>query len=838
MAKILAAGLESWIVRQIALRLPGTSIVELAEPDLVDAERNQQPGDLLILDHSLAAPKTPDLLARLRRVLPELPIIYCLDADAGAMLVRRLLLDLKANEIMFHPMDAGALAERAAALLQLRYDPAGERESTDGRERALKRRLAGVWNRSRSRMLERLGVLDRASAALLHGSLEPGLRTQAESEAHKLAGSLGTFGLHAASRFASEMEHLLRNDSMRSEARARRYADVAGALRAEIERSPALGHAGGNRSESARAPLLLVEGDEELAAQLIDQAAARDWRWEPAPNLNAARSLMPEVNPSVVLVDSDGLERGSDTLAFLKELSRRRPPVPALIMTSGSDLMDRVEVARLGGRGFFPRNLPPGEIVDAALAGLDRMQSSRALVLAVDDDPAVLDVLAALLGSSGIRFAGISDPLRFWDALQGSPPDLLILDVQMPSISGIELCRVMRNDPRWASTPVIFLTAFADAIAVERAFAAGADDFVAKPIVGPELITRITNRLERTRLMKETAEIDSISGLANRTRFRRAFGDFIRLADRLGQPMGMAVLSVDGLRHINETHGPASGDEVVRRLGEHFRQEFRSEEIAARYAANDFTIGLYGLDRPGSLRRIEEVARAFEQQVFGEESSGHSMHAGLKAGATFSVTLSGGVAAYPEDGSDLDSLLRAAGEGRTRASEAGGGRLLAARASDERLDGPRLTDLAVVSGDEAIASVLLRALESAGYRVRALRNGLAAARVLSGVAPSLQARVIVIDLDLPNVDGLALCRQIAGHDAPNPSHLIVLSSAALGREAALALEAGAEDYIARPVDVPVLIERVRRALESSAPGSTVVQQATVAGPLCRRAAAR
>ncbi len=854
------AGLDSRLASHLGQQLPGNSIVELAAGDLGLQEALEKPSDLLIIDHAFAAPhaggtpalpgQTPELLVRLRRTSPELPVIYCLEPEAEGKFVRQLILEFKVNEILFHPVDADELARKIASLLGLRFESetAIDIGYAAGSRSGLNARLADAWKRSRSRMLERLELLDSASAALLEGRLEPGLRKQAEMDAHRMAGSLGTFGLDAGSRFAREMEHALGSDSMRSPAHARRFQELAAALRAEIERSGSAGVLPAFSEERAGRPryLLLVENDADLAARLIEQAAARGSSWEAAADLAAARAAL-NLNPlagsstatlgcakekaqavtrhsqewlchcpSAVLVDMDATGH-DEMLAFLSELSGRRPPLPVLVLTSGGNLMDRVEVVRLGGCGFFPRGLPPDEIVEAALATLERVTSPPARVLAVDDDPAVLDVLASLLGSSAIRLNGLSDPLRFWDALEGSPPDLLLLDIQMPSVSGIELCRVMRNDPRWAATPVIFLTSVTDRSTVERAFASGADDFIAKPIAGPELVTRITNRLERTRLLRNAAEKDQLSGLANRLRFRRAFSDFLALADRHGQPMGLALLNVDRLDRINETHGLAAGDEVVRQLGSHLRHEFRSEEIPARWGGNDFTVGLYGLDRAGSVQRIGEVLRTFGQRFFIGASA-----------EEFRVTLSGGVAAYPDDGSGLDGLLRAAGHARLRACEAGGDRLLVACSAPQTWDGICLIDLAVVTGDEATASVLEDAFERNGYSVRALRHGLAAARTLCGLHKTLRPRVMLIDLELPFIDGLTLFRRLAAEGALEHSRAIVLSSASMGREAALALELGAEDHVARPVDLPVLIERVQRTLESPGPQSGLVERFGIA----------
>ncbi|HEV2426219.1 MAG TPA: response regulator [Terriglobia bacterium] len=820
MAKILIAGLESWLKPALAQGLPGSSLVTLPGPDASIVEAAPESADLLILNHNFAAPATPEFLARLRQTLPEIPVIYCLDPDAQGKLVRRLIIELKVSEIIFHPVDAGALIQKVAALLQLPCGPmpgiAGE-DGSIASHSVLKARLADLWKRSRAKMLERVEVLEMAGAALLEGTLEPALRSRAEGEAHKLAGSLGTFGLHAATGFAREIEHALRSDSLLAETQAHRFSELAAALRAEIERARDL-EGGEPPCECVRCPLLLVTSDAELAAGIIEQAAARGWRCDAASDLAEARAAISGLNPAAALVDIGSLGRREDAVAFLGELSNLQPPLPALILTSGGNLMDRVEVVRAGGRGFFPRTLPPAEIVEAALAALDRLFSPSARVLAVDDDPAVLDLLAALLGPAGISCTGLSDPLCFWEALEGAPPDLLILDIQMPSVSGIELCRAMRNDPRWAATPVIFLTALTDSRSVESVFNSGADDFVAKPIVGPELITRIMNRLERTRLLRNAAEADPLSGLANRLKFRRVFADFLRLADRHGQPMGLALLRVDELSGINEAHGAAAGDEVVRQLGSHLRHEFRSEEIAARRAANDFAVGLYGLDRPGSVRRVDEVLHTFSERRFTGASA-----------EDFRVTLSGGVAAYPEDAAGLDGLLRAAAEARLRASESGGGRLLTASAAYESRGGVRLIDLAIVTSDEATVSVLLHILQPDGYRVRALRHGLAAARALCGPDRTLRPRVMLIDLELPGIDGLTLLGQLAGEDALEHSRVIALSSAATRPEAALALDLGAEDYIARPVDLPVLAARLRRALESPEPQSSMVRRQAAAG---------
>ncbi|QZZ19584.1 response regulator [Leptothermofonsia sichuanensis E412] len=123
-------------------------------------------------------------------------------------------------------------------------------------------------------------------------------------------------------------------------------------------------------------------------------------------------------------------------------------------------------------------------------------------VLAVDDDPLVLETLRQFLPHWGIEISTLSDPLQLWDVLATEMPDLLILDVDMPQVSGIELCRAIRNESAWSGLPILFLTAYRNPEIVLQMYSAGADDYVSKPFIEPEIVTRIFNRLERNRLLR------------------------------------------------------------------------------------------------------------------------------------------------------------------------------------------------------------------------------------------------------------------------------------------------------------------------------------------------
>ncbi len=118
-------------------------------------------------------------------------------------------------------------------------------------------------------------------------------------------------------------------------------------------------------------------------------------------------------------------------------------------------------------------------------------------VLVVDDDPSFLLTLPQQLQGYGFQVSTLDDPRQFWAVLEGVKPDVLILDIQMPQMSGLELCQRLRSAANWQKLPVMFLSVFADAKTQHDAFAAGADDYLYKPITAQVLGDRIHQRLHR-----------------------------------------------------------------------------------------------------------------------------------------------------------------------------------------------------------------------------------------------------------------------------------------------------------------------------------------------------
>ncbi|HEY9826980.1 MAG TPA: response regulator transcription factor, partial [Stenomitos sp.] len=208
----------------------------------------------------------------------------------------------------------------------------------------------------------------------------------------------------------------------------------------------------------------------------------------------------PQVSFDVILLDLAFASTGENGLAFLAELTHQFPTIPVIVLTGCDRLADRVEVARLGGRAFVQKPIVPQTLLQTVSQILTQSSDTPQRVLVVDDDAQLLENFQTLLEPWGVQVITLDHAQQFWETLEASAPDLLILDLEMPQFGGLELCRAVRNDPYWGETPILILATHPTDTDVQQVFSAGADDYVIKPIREPELVARVLNRLERERM--------------------------------------------------------------------------------------------------------------------------------------------------------------------------------------------------------------------------------------------------------------------------------------------------------------------------------------------------
>src|SRR3954468_2879237 len=438
-----------------------------------------------------------------------------------------------------------------------------------------------------------------------------------------------------------------------------------------------------------------------------------------------------------------------------------------------------------------------------AASAFEAAQLEGRRVLVVDDEPMMSRGLTSLLGRRGLAVTALNDPLKFWGALEEVKPNLILLDLEMPKLSGTELCRAVRNDRRWSALPVIFLTGHTDQASIQRIFAAGADDYVGKPFVPAELTVRIESRLTGVKARRTPLETDPLTGLATGGKATELIERFLRLARRKSDPYSVAVLQVDAFASLASTFGRPTANNVLRAIGELLPRSFRGEDVAGWWGGADFTVGMYGSTKEHAAIKLAQICAKVADQSF-IAADGRPVH----------VSCSAGVAQYQTDGDTVPSLWDSAHKALKEARAEGSARV---GISGIALTGPltRRVDVAVIDDDTALVSLLQHAMESRSLSVATFADGETAVAALTGSSPEIRARLILLDVDLPALNGLEVLRRLKASEVTRVSNVVILTARTGERDILSALELGAADHIPKPFSVPVLMHKVRAVLRQN-----------------------
>ncbi len=473
----------------------------------------------------------------------------------------------------------------------------------------------------------------------------------------------------------------------------------------------------------------------------------------------------------------DGVSIAEQLLALRRELTKH----PTALPTSG-----------------LAASIPD----DPSAAAFDVSQLEGKRVLVVDDEPMMSRGLTALLARKGLAVTALNDPLRFWSVLDEAKPNLILLDLEMPRMNGTELCRVVRADPRWSELPVVFLTGHTDPASVQRMFAAGADDYVGKPFVPAELVMRLESRLSGARARRPPVETDPLTGLATPRKATELIERFLRLARRKSDPYCIGVLQVDDFASIAATFGRTLSDAVLRAIGELLPKSFRAEDVAGWWGGSDFIVGMYGSSKENAAVKLGQICTKIGELDF-LSADGKKVH----------ISCTAGVAEYQIDGDSVVALRDEAAKALTGVRQTDATSRVGISGVNPTGSLVRRVDVAIILDDAPLVSLLQHAMETRNLGVATFADGVTAAAALTGPAPKVRASVILLDVDLPAMNGLEVLRRLKAGQVTRSSSVVMLTARAGESDILAALELGAIDHVAKPFSVPVLMHKVRTVLK-------------------------
>ncbi|MCA9794537.1 MAG: response regulator [Candidatus Eremiobacteraeota bacterium] len=797
MAKVILAGLSIRYRARLQGRLKELEFVAAASgKEALEVAANEEVG-LLIIDETLTNPAAEEVLEELKS--RRIPTLYCSNEGKKGDFLKNLVRKLGVSLVLYKPLDPEELVRHTALMMAVPIPKASMGEEGD-----MANALQKVWEKYQPVNLQRVTTIKDSLLTLQEGTLDPEMRRSAEREAHKLAGGLGTFGFAKAALVAKELERALQEGSNIDASNVSRYlglADmIAGDISGEAGRSatvtkkPDEAAAAGEAATPAPAAvsarlLLLVSGDESVQAQMQQISDGLGSKLVSTGDWLGAREVWMSQSPDLVVLDLSEDTSGERWTLF-RDLGNRLGHVPVLSLLSKKNLADAAAFGSLVGRAVLLKPLKEGQLETSVKKILARGDSAQTRILAVDDDPQVLGALEALLTPLRMHVTTLSDPLEFWDVIDEATPDVLILDIDMPYLSGVEICRSIRSNARWCQIPIIFLSVYNDTATINRLFLAGADDYVSKPFIGPELVTRISNRLARTSNVDQ--KDNQMSGFSSRTRSVDKIRTYLEQAQADNLHVSLALLHVDKYEAIVKEHGRVAGDKVVEELGRRLSKALRGQDVVTRWGRSELAICLYNIEKSVAENRLEHI---LGQQL----ESGFSPIEGI----TLKVTTSIGVAQFPEDSSNLQRLLRCCDLALAQAKGTGGNRIVLAATAPDDAPEPDDIDLVVVDSNQARAQTVLDAAKARDFSTRYYSEPDTAVRELTGERPTTMARVLLLP-DQSVLERLGSLRRI--------TKVVVVAE----QEQALidAFDQGAFDCIASSASLPVLMKRIERAVEA------------------------
>lgn len=312
----------------------------------------------------------------------------------------------------------------------------------------------------------------------------------------------------------------------------------------------------------------------------------------------------------------------------------------------------------------------------------DTTPTHRKRILVVDDHEDNVEVLRARLEARGYEVEGANDGQSALDTVPRFLPDLILLDVMMPDMDGLEVARRLKADRSLPFIPVIMQTALDSTERMVAGLEAGADDYVTKPINFAELEARIRSLLRIKKLQEDLGErekelsqmndrllhislTDGLTGVDNRRALEQRLHEMFEHSLRLHEPISCVMCDIDHFKKVNDTYGHAAGDEVLKQFAEILKLEAREIDRVGRYGGEEFLLLLPGTVLDSAVTFAERVRQRVEENTFSFE------------GGTLKRTVSLGVASWPHPRiKGREDMLKAADDALYVAKEMGRNRVV------------------------------------------------------------------------------------------------------------------------------------------------------------------
>lgn len=388
-----------------------------------------------------------------------------------------------------------------------------------------------------------------------------------------------------------------------------------------------------------RTPIYLALNNNNYAKRIINQLEFFGFRSlnfnSTSELIKAAKQDKPEILVADIDFDGDNLS-GIEAVRQLQADHESTIPV-IYVSEHRDDIEARLMASRTGGEEFFFRAVDPGQLIEKVEQYTHMSAQEPYRILVVDDSKAQAKYIENILNKAGMIPFVITDPMQILVALDEFQPEIIIMDMYMPGCTGMELARVIRQQDKFHSVPIIYLSAEDDLNKQLHAMSLGGDDFLTKPIDPKHLIATLKNRGRRARSLLTLMIRDSLTGLFNHTHTLYLLDLEINKAKQNKQPLSFAMLDIDHFKKVNDNYGHPIGDRVLKSLSLFLKQRLRKTDHIGRYGGEEFAIVLPNTTERDAKIILNEIRERFSALP---QPAGDS---------TLNITFSCGIAMYSSE---------------------------------------------------------------------------------------------------------------------------------------------------------------------------------------------
>ncbi|MBI2809450.1 MAG: response regulator [Candidatus Melainabacteria bacterium] len=423
------------------------------------------------------------------------------------------------------------------------------------------------------------------------------LIAEARDQAHKLKGSSGSFGLFDLAAIAEKVElmltsldpaHTTEQEVIWSE--IMRYMAEGSQLQEQLEASNATPEAA--LAKGVPLSLLVAVGtgfDQSLMLEVCPELGFRpEFVHTTRDLLKLARSRpFDAVIIDMHLDNANLLYHVIGTLRSAPGMIR----VPCALIAKEEETLTLARLVYVGCSAIIDQVDDRSALKEALGYLRADCRVNKPRVLCVDDDKLLTHFMEGILKDQGFVTKSLNEPINILETLQEFPPDLILLDVIMPGLTGYEVCRMLRTYEDWQDLPIVFVTAKCDAAGRAAAFEAGGSDFLGKPIHPDELLTRVKAQLALSRRTQSQYETPGLYLPAN---FIKLLNESVTRLRQNQLPSSLGLIRIDRYDCITEGRGYSGTEHVTATLSNLLAVRFRISDLRCQLDDNLYAVYLPG----------------------------------------------------------------------------------------------------------------------------------------------------------------------------------------------------------------------------------------------------